>query len=88
MLRVRSEERISWESLIINPIFAKPVELGKQPKKQQPSFRDTLEILFNYLKNFLVKSYLIIDANSEVSFAPNDQPLEDPTKSEDQLIVE
>ena len=35
-----------------------------------------------------MKSYLIIDANSEVSFAPNDQPLEDPTKSEDQLIVE
>ena len=42
MLRVRSEERITWENLIINPIFAKPVELGKQQKKQQLSFRDTL----------------------------------------------
>jgi hypothetical protein len=33
MLRVRSEERIAWENLTINPIFAKPVELGKQQKK-------------------------------------------------------
>ena len=35
------------------------------------SFPEALKILLEYLKNFLVKSYLIIDTNNEVNFAPS-----------------
>jgi hypothetical protein len=75
MLQIKTEERIKWEDLLTFPLFAKPVDLGIQKQKMEITFSETLKILMEYLKNFLVKSYLIIDTNNEVNFAPNEQPL-------------
>jgi serine/threonine protein kinase len=64
MLKVNTEERIKWEDLLTFPLLAKPVDLGLQKQKSEISFPEVLRILLEYLKNFLVKSYLIIDTNS------------------------
>lgn len=88
MLKVNTEERIKWEDLLTFPLLAKPVDLGLQKQKTEMSFNEALKILHEYLKNFLVKSYLIIDTNNEVQFAPTEMPLEAPEKSKDQLQVE
>lgn len=87
MLQIRTEDRIRWEELLTFPLFAKPIDLGIQKQKMEISFPEALKILLEYLKNFLVKSYLIIDTNNEVNFAPSEQPLETPEKSQDQLQV-
>lgn len=64
MLKVNTEERIKWEDLLAFPLLAKPVDLNLQKQKMEISFTEALKILLEYLKNFLVKSYLIIDTNS------------------------
>ena len=31
--------------------------------------------MLDYLKNYLVKSYLLLNTNAQVQFAPNEEPL-------------
>lgn len=71
MLQIKTDDRIRWEELLTFPMFAKPIDLGIQKQKMETSFPEALKILMEYLKNFLVKSYLIIDTNNEVNFAPS-----------------
>ena len=45
--------------------------------------------MLEYNKTYLVKSYLLLNTNAQVNFAPNEDVLEDEAeKSEKQLMVE
>lgn len=42
----------------------------------------------DYLKNYLVKSYLLLNTNAQVHFAPNEEPLDETAKSKTRLMIE
>jgi hypothetical protein len=69
MLILQPKERATWESLVQHPLFAKPVNLKEQ--KTEMSFTEAKKILLEYLRNYLVKSYLLLNMEAEVTFAPN-----------------
>lgn len=39
------------------------------------SFTEVKNVMTRYLKDYLVKSYLLLDMEAEVTFAPDDEPL-------------
>jgi hypothetical protein len=88
MLTVDRHTRISWEELIQHPLFAQPSDLTDKPRKEM-GYGEAKAIMNDYLKNYLVKSYLLLNTNAQVQFAPNEDALEaEDEKSEQQLMVE
>lgn len=53
------------------------------------SYTEAKNTLVEYVKTYLVKSYLLLNTNAQVSFAPNEEVLEaEDEKSDKQLMVE
>lgn len=88
MLAVKRHQRISWEELFKHQLFAGPVDLGIEKQKEETGYEEAKKILLNYLKNYLVKSYLLLNTNAEVQFAPSEEPMEAKEKSKDRLLAE
>lgn len=58
-----------------HPLFAQPVDLEIEKSKKEISYKEAKNIMLDYLKNYLVKSYLLLNTNAQVQFAPNEEPL-------------
>jgi hypothetical protein len=88
MLTVERHKRISWEELLKNPLFAKPVDLDIEKNKKEINYHEASKYMLDYLNNYLVKSYLLLNTNAPVQFAPNEEPLDKHDKSVTRLNVE
>lgn len=72
-----------------NPLFQKPVDLGISRDKKEISYEEAKNIMLDYLKTYLVKSYLLLNTNAPVSFAATttEEPLDSREKSNNRIIV-
>lgn len=52
------------------------------------NYEEAKKVMLDYLKSYLVKSYLLLNTNAQVQFAPNEEPLGEEEKSNTKLIVE
>ena len=71
-----------------HPLFAQPVNLDiEKSNKKELSYEDVKMHMVDYLRNYLVKSYLLLNTNAAVTFAPNEEELGVP-KNNNRLMVE
>ena len=60
-----------------HPLFAHPEALEPEHSKQKEiSYSDAKKVMLDYCKNYLVKSYLILNTNAKVKFASQESDME------------